>query len=67
MNIVRIIADKLPESASRCFAATSHHRNDYGEFEAVKCRFMQRWAYMSCDDFVTQRCPDCPLELECEK
>ena len=65
MNIIKIVVDELPESASRCFAAESHW-NALEEFEVVECRFMERWAYMSFVDFFTQRCLGCPLELEVE-
>ena len=66
MSIKKIIVDELPESASRCFAADSHW-NPLEIVEVVECRFMERWAYMSFDNFVTQRCPDCPLEEEREE
>ena len=63
MSIIKVIVNALPESASRCFAAESHW-NALEEFEVVECRFKQVWAYIDFDNFITQRCPGCPLELE---
>jgi len=60
VKIIQIVVDKLPASASECFAAVENW-NALSGFEEIGCRFTMNKAYQTVQMFYTQRCWDCPL------
>jgi len=60
MKIIQVVVDKLPESASQCFAAVENW-NAHSGFEEIGCRFTVQTVYTSVQKFYTQRCQNCPL------
>lgn len=60
MKILQVVVDKLPESASQCFAAVESW-NPLTGFEEIGCRFTVQTVYTSVQKFYTQRCQNCPL------
>lgn len=63
MKIIAVIVDELPVSASRCDANWDRW-NTVDEREHVGCKYQLGWWRMTTQQFVTERCPDCPLRLE---
>lgn len=59
MNIIKVIVDKLPESACHCSAAETTLISM--TVKAVDCRFTLNTAFISHNAFISQRCPRCPL------
>ena len=68
MKIVKVVVDALPQSASRCYWATRKW-DKYKTLETadVQCEFTLNRVLMESLDFVTQRCPNCPLVEEAEE
>ena len=60
MKIVQIVVDKLPESASQCFAAAENW-NPLTGIEEIGCRFTVQKVFMSVQKFYTKRRQNCPL------
>jgi len=60
MKIIQVVVDKLPESASQCFAAVENW-NALTGFEEIGCGFTVQTVYTSVQKFYTQRCQNCPL------
>ena len=60
MKIIQVVVDKLPESASQCFAAAENW-NAHSGFKEIGCRFTVQTVYTSVQKFYTQRCQNCPL------
>ena len=60
MNIIAVIVDEVPLSASRCrYADNTFDRLEHKEF--VNCALFYGHQSMTTSAFVTERCPDCPL------
>ena len=68
MKIIKVVVDALPQSASRCdWAARKWDKYKKRETVAVQCEFTLNRALMESCDFVTRRCPNCPLVEEAEE
>lgn len=63
MKILKVIVDSLPPSACQCKFADPWW-NPLERYENVRCKFKISALVMDGKDFVTMRCPDCPLRLE---
>ena len=61
MKIIKVVVDKLPESASRC-QASKRTWNQEWDMESVYCEFTSNTVLEDIRDYVTRRCPGCPLE-----
>ena len=66
MKIILAIVDELPESANRCELSESHW-NTLAMEEVVDCKLTLENVRMSYREYVTQRCPNCPLVEEAEE
>lgn len=66
MRIVKVVVNELPERASRCEASESHW-DALAMEKVVDCRFTLEKVRMSQREYVTQRCPNCPLVEEAEE
>ena len=66
MKIILAIVDELPKSASRC-RASKRTWNQEWSMESVYCEFTQNTILEDTRDFVTRRCPNCPLVEEAEE
>lgn len=68
MKIIKVVVDALPQSASRCYWATRKW-DKYKTLETadVQCEFTLNRVLMESLDFLTQRCPNCPLVEEAEE
>lgn len=69
MSIKKIIVDKLPESASQCkFVDFAHELSGKQEYLMnVYCKLDIAYSTMTPHEYVTQRCPNCPLAEEAEE
>ena len=67
MRIVKVVVDKLPQSASTCPFVSNLYDMVTGGYGLI-CRFEpNEKCFMSVKDFITQRCPNCPLVEESEE
>ena len=66
MKIILAIVDELPESANRCELSESHWDSLAME-KVVDCKLTLEKVRMSQREYVTQRCPNCPLVEEAEE
>ena len=66
MKIILAIVDELPKSASRCEASESHWDSLAME-KVVDCKLTLERVCMSQREYVTQRCPNCPLVEEADE
>ena len=71
MRIIKVVVDALPQSVSRCdWSIRTWDKYKKRETIDVQCEFTLNRIRMESCDFVTQRCPNCPLveaEKECER
>ena len=68
MNIIKVVVDALPESVSRCdWSIRTWDKYKKRETVDVQCEFTLNRVLMESCDFVTQRCPHCPLVEEAEE
>ena len=68
MKIIKVVVDALPESVSRCdWSIRTWDKYKKRETVAVQCEFTLNRILMESCDFVTQRCPNCPLVEEAEE
>ena len=65
MKIILVVVDKLPESASSCYASNIIRRG--WDKVTVDCDFTLKTMNMNGNDCITQRCPNCPLVEEAEE
>ena len=66
MKIIKVVVDKLPESARVCWAESSVW-HDGTMRRHVRCVYTNSVSAMIARDFVTKRCPNCPLVEEAEE
>jgi len=67
MRIVKVVVDKLPQNASACPFVSNLYEMPTGVYLVI-CRFEPSGKYfISVNDFITLRCPNCPLVKECEE
>ena len=65
MRIIKVVADALPESVSRCdWSIRTWDKYKKRETVDVQCEFTLNRIRMESCDFVTQRCQNCPLVEE---
>ena len=68
MRIIKVVADALPESVSRCdWSIRTWDKYKKRETVDVQCEFTLNRIRMESCDFVTQRCPNCPLVEEADE
>ena len=61
MKIVKVVVDYLPKNASACPFVSNLYDMVTGGYGLI-CRFEpNEKCFMSVKDFITQRCPNCPL------
>jgi len=64
-EIKTVIVGKLPESTKQCIFCEKQDDPDLFSFkENVKCNFTEQWQCLDYEDFITERCPGCPLVVE---
>ena len=68
MRIIKVVVDALPQSVSRCdWSIRTWDQYKKRETIDVQCEFTLNRIRMESCDFVTQRCPNCPLVEEAEE
>ena len=69
MKVILAIVDELPKSASQCkFVDFAHELSGKQEYLMnVYCKLDIAYSTMTPHEYVTQRCPNCPLVGEAEE
>ena len=69
MKIIKVVVDELPKSVNECKAVKSASAlpDVNSHLHRVFCKLdlnQTKTQIMTCDQFFTQRCPNCPLVEE---